>query len=209
MGNSRLRAPQQAAYEKLTSFAPSSNEHNREVGIVLPVGCGKSGCITITPIVFHATRTLVVAPNVKIAKQLHNDFDPSRPDMFFQKCQILSARVNGPPYPEPVEIRGLTTNRADLDEADVVVTNIHQLQGAQNRWILQLPSDYFDLIVFDEGHHNIAESWSILKGKFPSARIVNYSATPLRADGIWRAARRYTETAGRGLGRSLPRRACG
>ena len=179
MGNSRLRAPQQAAYEKLTSFAPSSNEHNREVGIVLPVGCGKSGCITITPFAFHATRTLVVAPNVKIAKQLYNDFDPSRPAMFFQKCQILS----GPPYPEPVEIRGLTTNREDLDEADVVVTNIHQLQGAQNRWIQQLPSDYFDLIVFDEGHHNIAESWSILKGKFPRARIVNYSATPLRADG--------------------------
>ena len=179
MGNSRLRAPQQAAYEKLSSFAPSSNEHNREVGIVLPVGCGKSGCITITPFAFHANRTLVVAPNVKIAKQLHNDFDPSHPDMFFQKCQVL----DGPPYPEPVEIRGLTTNRADIDEADVVVTNIQQLQGAQNRWIQQLPSDYFDLIVFDEGHHNIAESWSLLKGKFPNARIVNYSATPLRADG--------------------------
>ena len=179
IGNSRLRAPQQAAYEKLSSFAPSSTEHNREVGIVLPVGCGKSGCITITPFAFHATRTLVVAPNVKIAKQLHNDFDPSRPDMFFHKCQIL----NGPPYPEPVEIRGLTTNRTDLDEADVVVTNIQQLQGAKNRWMQQLPSGYFDLIVFDEGHHNIAESWSLLKGKFPSARIVNYSATPLRADG--------------------------
>ena len=179
MGNSRLRAPQQAAYEKLSSFAPSSNEHNREVGIVLPVGCGKSGCITITPFAFHANRTLVVAPNVKIAKQLHNDFDPSHPDMFFQKCQVL----DGPPYPEPVEIRGLTTNRTDIDEADVVVTNIQQLQGAQNRWIQQLPSDYFDLIVFDEGHHNIAESWSLLKGKFPNARIVNYSATPLRADG--------------------------
>ena len=51
------------------------------------------------------------------------------------------------------------------------------------RWIQQLPSDYLDLIVFDEGHHNIAESWSLLKGKFPNARIVNYSATPLRADG--------------------------
>ena len=99
--------------------------------------------------------------------------------MFFQKCQVL----DGPPYPEPVEIRGLTTNRTDIDEADVVVTNIQQLQGAQNRWIQQLPSDYFDLIVFDEGHHNIAESWSLLKGKFPNARIVNYSATPLRADG--------------------------
>ena len=184
-GNPRLRAPQQRAYEELAVFATCSNDVTREVGIVLPVGCGKSGCITITPFAFRATRTLVVAPNVKIAEQLYDDFDPSRSDMFFQKCHILS----GPPYPEPVEIRGLSTNHTDLIEADVVVTNIHQLQGAHNRWLKKIPSDFFDLIVFDEGHHNIAESWSVLKEKFPKARIVNYSATPLRADGEMMAGR--------------------
>jgi hypothetical protein len=40
--------------------------------------------------------------------------------MFYIKCRVL----DGQPYPEPVEIRGTTTNRADLDEADVVITNI-------------------------------------------------------------------------------------
>jgi hypothetical protein len=65
--------------------------------------------------------------------------------MFYIKCGVL----NGQPYPEPVEIRGTTTNRADLDEADVVVTNIHQLSGAENRWLQDLPEDFFDLILFD------------------------------------------------------------
>jgi hypothetical protein len=83
-----------------------------------------------------------------------------------------------------VEIRGTTTNRADLDEAHVVITNIQQLQGGDaNRWLRQLPSDYFALLLCAEGHHGGADSWMALKAQFPAARIVNFSATPMRADG--------------------------
>jgi hypothetical protein len=127
---------------------------------------------------------LVVAPGIAIAGQLAADFNPSNPAMFYQKCHVLNA-----PYPEPVEIRGTTANRADLDEAQVVITNIQQLQGAENRWLLGLPSDYFDLILFDEGHHSVAESWEALKARFPAARIINFSATPMRADGQVMAGR--------------------
>lgn len=185
LGNLRIRTPQREAYAELAGFAGNPNEQDREVGIVLPVGCGKSGCITIAPFAFRATRTLVVAPSVKIAEQLHDDFDPARPDMFYIKCGVL----NGQPYPEPAEIRGRTTNRADLEDADVVLTNIQQLQGEENRWLQNLPGDFFDLILFDEGHHNVAQSWNTLKYKFPAARIVNFSATPLRADGQLMAGR--------------------
>jgi superfamily II DNA or RNA helicase len=176
--NDLIRSPQREAYEHLASFAGESTGE-REVGIVLPVGCGKSGCIAITPFAFRATRTLVVAPSVPIATQLRDDFDPANADMFYVKCRVL----DGGPFPEPVEIRGTSTNVGDLDEADVVITNIHQLQGASNRWLEALPADFFDLILFDEGHHNVAESWQTLRTKFPNARIVNFSATPTRADG--------------------------
>ena len=71
----------------------------------------------------------------------------------------------------------------------MVVTNIHQLQGEENRWLQNLPDDFFDLILFDEGHHNVAQSWKTLKDKCPTARIVNFSATPLRADGQLMAGR--------------------
>ena len=184
-GNPRLRTPQREAYAELERFARDPDEQAREVGIVLPVGCGKSGCITIAPFAFRATRTLVVAPGVNIAQQLHDDFDPAHPDMFYVKCGVL----NGQPFPEPAEIRGATTNRADLEEADVVLTNIQQLRGDENRWLQNLPDDFFDLILFDEGHHNVAQSWTTLKDKFPLARVVNFSATPLRADGQLMAGR--------------------
>lgn len=185
IGNERIRTPQQEAYAELLKFADDVNAQEREIGIVLPVGCGKSGCITLTPFAFKAMRTLVAAPGVKIAGQLQNDFDPARPDMFYIKCDVL----RGQPYPEPVEIRGATTNAVDLEEADVIITNIQQLQGPGNRWLELLPNDFFDLILFDEGHHNVAASWEALRTKFPNAKIVNFSATPTRADGQLMAGR--------------------
>ncbi|WP_338115201.1 DEAD/DEAH box helicase [Paenibacillus ehimensis] len=157
----------------------SQESSERESSIILPVGCGKSGLITLTPFAVKSKKTLVIAPGLHIASQLYKDFDPSLESMFYSKCLVL----DGAPYPEPAEIRGNTTNRSDLDEAEVVITNIQQLQGANNRWLSSLPSDFFDLILVDEAHHNVAESWNMLRRTFPEARIVNYSATPRRADG--------------------------
>ena len=177
--NERIRTPQKGVFLALNEVFGAGGEE-REFAVILPVGCGKSGSITISPFAFRSRRTLVVAPGVAIAQQLASDFDPSNPNMFYQKCAVLA----GAPYPEPVEIRGTTTNRADLDEAHVVITNIQQLQGGDsNRWLRQLPADYFDLILVDEGHHGVAESWQALKAQFPEAQIVNFSATPMRADG--------------------------
>lgn len=175
--NSKIREPQIESYKNILShFSKLSFE--REVGIVLPVGCGKSGAIGLTPFALKAKRALVIAPNLAIAEQLYKDFTYSRPDTFYKKCEVLIDD-----FPEPAEIRGKTVNKADLIEADVVVTNIQQLQGDDNRWLNNLESDFFDLIIFDEAHHNVAETWQNLKDHFPQANIVNFSATPLRADG--------------------------
>lgn len=182
--NLLLRTPQRESFVALQELA-GTDLTEREVGIVLPVGCGKSGCIALAPFAFGSYRCLVIAPGVRIADQLHRDFDPTQPGMFYLRTRVLLQA----PYPEPVQIRGTTTNRGDLDEADVVVTNIQQLQGDDNRWLESLPDDYFDLILFDEGHHSVAATWDALKQKFPRARIINFSATPLRADGQRMAGR--------------------
>src|ERR1039457_6493715 len=94
--NDRIRTPQREAYAELANFAANPDEQEREIGIVLPVGCGKSGCIALTPFAFKAKRSLVVAPGLNIAKQLHDDFDPALPDMFYIKCNVIT----GEPYPE-------------------------------------------------------------------------------------------------------------
>ena len=183
-GNLQLRIPQREGYDAIRGHFEERTDE-REVGIVLPVGCGKSGLITLAPFAVGSKRTLVVAPGVRIAAQLVSDFDPTDADMFYRKCQVL----DGTAFPEPAEIRGDASNRGDLAAADVVITNIQQLQGTGNRWLITLPNDFFDLILVDEGHHNVAESWNLLRQRFPTARIVSFSATPVRADGQLMAGR--------------------
>lgn len=182
--NLQLREPQKEGFHEIEQHYKLRPEE-REVGLVLPVGCGKSGLITIAPFATRASRALVIAPGVRIAKQLYDDFSHSNSSMFYKKCEVLQ----GPPYPELAEMRGTQANRDDLDHADVVVTNIQQIQGRDNQWLISLPDNYFDLILFDEAHHNVAESWDVLRTKFPNARIVNFSATPTRADGALMSGR--------------------
>ena len=71
----------------------------------------------------------------------------------------------------------------DIQHCDLAVANIHQIAGEDNRWLDGLGQDFFDLILVDEAHHNPAASWQQVKQRFPAARIVNFSATPSRADG--------------------------
>lgn len=176
--NESLREPQRLAYRSIQDH-DFDGPMAREVGIVLPVGCGKSGLLALAPFALKSRRTLLVAPNLNIADQLVKDLTPSNPKHFYSKRNVLTAA----PFPEPAEIRGAKTNVSDLDDADIVVTNIQQLQRENNKWLDGLSSDFFDLILFDEAHHNVAASWETIRTKFPQARIINVSATPARADG--------------------------
>lgn len=75
------------------------------------------------PLCFSVKESTSHSSRVSIASQLLRDFEPLT--SFYKKCSILK----GNEFPEPVEIRGKATNLSDLDESDVVVTNIQQLQG--------------------------------------------------------------------------------
>ena len=174
-----LRIPQYEGYQELQNHFRDPMAES-EVAVILPVGCGKSGLISIAPFAIRAHRVLVVAPYVKLAEQLYETFDPTQGEKCFYVAHSI---LEGSSFPEPVPIRGASTNLTDLEEADVAITNIDQLQGEDNRWLDALPADFFDLILFDEGHHAVARSWEVLKLTFPQARVVNLSATPRRADG--------------------------
>ncbi|MFN4050387.1 MAG: DEAD/DEAH box helicase family protein, partial [Acinetobacter pittii] len=111
--NPKLREPQINSYLSLKDFYENHFQAttNKEVGIVLPVGCGKSGCITLTPFAFKSKRSLVIAPGVSIANQLLENFEPLT--SFYKKCSVLK----GNEFPEPVEIRSKDTNLSDLEES--------------------------------------------------------------------------------------------
>src|SRR5664280_2044872 len=174
-GNERLRLPQADGHQTAADFfAAGSQTHAVEQ---IPVGCGKTGLITLLPFGIARGRVLVVAPNVTIRGQLADAFDVTNPDCFYRTAGVL-ADLSGGPF---VAVLDVEANRSDLDEAHVAVTNIHQLANA-DRWLNRLPHDYFDMIIIDEGHHNAAPSWQQVFSHFPQARVISLTATPFRAD---------------------------
>jgi superfamily II DNA or RNA helicase len=177
--NQRLRIPQREGWTHIHDYFQRPDAA-REVGIVLPVGSGKSGLIAITPYALAARRVLVIAPGTRIRGQLGNDLRSNSPTNFYERCAILQ------PHEEFPETTLIATGRVNLDDirhCDIAVANIQQIAGEENRWLDDLGQDFFDLILVDEAHHNTAASWQQVKQRFPTARIVNFSATPSRADG--------------------------
>ncbi|WP_197167931.1 DEAD/DEAH box helicase family protein [Neorhodopirellula pilleata] len=62
-------------------------------------------------------------------------------------------------------------NHHDCDNAHIVVGNIQQFAGENNRWYEQFDPDYFRMILVDEGHHNVADTWQRLFEYFGSAKL--------------------------------------
>ena len=178
-GNMRLRIPQRHGWEAIRDHFRQSGS-SREVGIVLPVGCGKSGLIAISPYAVGSARALVIAPGTRIRTQLGNDLRANSATNFYDRCGVITGDQD---FPETAVVESGRVSIDDIQHADMSVSNIQQIAGVENRWLDQLPENFFDLILVDEGHHNTAESWQQVKRRFPSARIVNFSATPSRADG--------------------------
>jgi superfamily II DNA or RNA helicase len=178
-GNGGLRVPQVEGWTEIRRHfgQPAAP---REVGIVLPVGCGKSGLIAITPFALNARHVLVIAPGLRIRKQLGDDLKASSATNFYERTGVLRA---GQVFPEAAVVTSGRINVDDFRNSDFAVANIHQIAGDENQWLDQLDANFFDLILVDEAHHNPAVSWQQVKARFPQARIVNYSATPTRADG--------------------------
>lgn len=177
--NPNLREPQREAWTHIRDHYAAPNSERR-VGIVLPVGCGKSGLIAITPYAIQARRVLVIAPGTRIRDQLGGDMKSSSPHNFYERCAILNADT---PFPDAVIVASGTVNHDDIANADIVIANIQQIAGDENRWLDEFDNDFFDLILVDEAHHNAAISWQQVFDRFPHARIVNFSATPARSDG--------------------------
>jgi len=178
--NTSLRVPQREGFAHILAHY-GQQDAAREIGIVLPVGCGKSGLIAITPFAVGARRVLVIAPGVRIREQLSDDLKASSETNFYARARVLG---DADTFPDAAVVESGRINLDDLQHSDFAVANIQQVAGGEeNRWLGQLPQDFFDLILVDEGHHNTAASWQQVKERFPNARIVNYSATPTRADG--------------------------
>ncbi|MEJ1966508.1 MAG: DEAD/DEAH box helicase family protein [Gammaproteobacteria bacterium] len=175
--NPKLREPQRAAHVEVRRHF----EQKRDAAIIqIPVGCGKTGLIATLPFQIADGRVLVIAPNTTIRKGIADALEIGNPKFFLGKANVLQSFTNGPFI---AVLDGPNANIHDCTESQYVITNIQQLASSADRWLPQFPPNFFDMILVDEGHHNVAESWRKVFERFPEAKVVSLTATPFRSDG--------------------------
>lgn len=174
-GNQSLREPQMDGYFAIREHFNGSDE---PCYVQLPVGCGKTGLMGLAPFGIAKGRVLIIAPNLTIRENIWRELNISDPNCFYSKRGILVPRDG--PYLSKLKTGA---NIHDCDAAHIVIANIQQFSGARNRWYEALQTDFFDMILVDEGHHNVAETWTRLFTYFEKAKIISFTATPMRSDG--------------------------
>ncbi|MCD6404682.1 MAG: DEAD/DEAH box helicase family protein, partial [Planctomycetes bacterium] len=176
-GNSDLRDPQVEGWFRTRQHFRNSSEH---AILQIPVGCGKTGLMALLPFGIAQGRVLVIAPNLEIRRGISTAFDIAGRDCFWASTRVLTD-VNHGPYTAVLD--GQDANIHDCENSHIVVTNIQQLASSADRWLPAFSEDFFDLIMVDEGHHNVARSWERVFERFPNAKVVSLTATPFRGDG--------------------------
>lgn len=175
--NSLLREPQRLAHKAVREHF---TEKRNPAIIQIPVGCGKTGIIATLPFGISQGRVLVIAPNKVIRTGIAEALEIGNAKFFLGKTKVLSSFADGP---FTAILDGPNANIHDCSESHYVVTNIQQLASSADRWLPQFPPQFFDMIMVDEGHHNVADSWRKVFERFPDAKVVSLTATPFRSDG--------------------------
>lgn len=173
--NSSLRHPQQEGY---TAVVQHFEEKSTPCYVQLPVGCGKTGLMGLTPFGLSEGRVLIVAPNLTIRDNIVRELNISDTNNFYMKRGVFVPQDG--PYLSELKTGA---NHHDCDNAHIVVGNIQQFAGDNNRWYEHFGRDYFRMILVDEGHHNVADTWQRLFEYFENAKVASFTATPMRSDG--------------------------
>ena len=160
-GNRSLREPQVEGHAAAVDFVESHSDTGYKYWQI-PVGCGKTGLISILPFGIARGRVLVIAPGLTIRDQIADAVDATNPAGFYRTAGVLTDLSEGP-FRATLDA---DANVSDAEDAHIVVTNIHQLAERNAvRWLANFREDFFDLILVDEGHHNAAPSWqNVLTG---------------------------------------------
>ncbi len=179
VGNQKLRKPQMEFFEAVKDWYSQTGEYAREVSVILPTGAGKTGCMAIAPYAVKNQRTLIVVPSLSISDQVYARLSGMATGNFYIDRDILTTED----LPNVISWKaGAVPQITKMQGADIIVTNVHQLMS-KTAGLERIPQDFYDLVLFDESHHNVARSWRKIREHFRTSKIINFSATPERTDG--------------------------
>lgn len=130
--------------------------------IVLPTGAGKTnvGAAIVRAAAAKGGRTLWLAHRTELLDQAQERIARAAPDLRIGREQAERRAGN----------------------AQIVIASVATMsrQTRLDRW----PRDSFALIITDECHHSMAASYTRIYEHFGSARLLGFTATPDRSDGL-------------------------
>ena len=164
-GNRSLRDPQAEGHAAAVEYFAGGGHRAVEQ---IPVGCGKTGLISILPLGIARGRVLVIAPNLTIRDQIAAAVDVTNPGCFYRSAGVLAdlSQRAVPVGAERRRERPRRRGRAHRRDQHPAARRAQRTAGCEH-----FPADFFDLILVDEGHHNAAPSWQNVFERFPDARV--------------------------------------
>lgn len=154
--------------ECLEAVAKAHGSGMDRPAVVLPTGTGK------TVIFSHLAQRNVGGGRGRVLILVHRD---ELADQAMDKIRSLAPHLSV----------GKVKAKDDETGADVVVASVQTVSRA-NRLAALVGSQNlaapFGLVIHDEAHHSVAESWRRISAAFPDARHVGFTATLARGDGV-------------------------
>lgn len=173
-----FRPPQIGALHALEAHWTVSDQ---VATVVMPTGTGKTDTMIAAALTSSAERLLVIVPSDVLRTQIASAF---------QKLGMLKgSRVVPAETENPIValIRGRleTADQVDavFDQANVVVTTMASASGAPEEVQARMAERSSHLFV-DEAHHIAAKTWRAFRSHFDRSRVVQFTATPFRNDGL-------------------------
>lgn len=174
--NSKLRDPQIEAYIKIREYFEENP--SGEALVVLPTGTGKSGLIAIAPYGVSQNRVLVITPGLVTKQSVVKTLHPMEENFWLNLDVIFDPKDM--PVVEEYEADMLDSS---LEKCNFVIANVHKLYKDKNSSLLnRVPQDFFDLIIIDEAHHSVANTWKNALDYFSEAKKLHLTGTPFRGD---------------------------
>lgn len=189
--DSKKKALRGCQYEAITELENSFRSGQNRALIVLATGAGKTytACMAAYRLLAYTPmkRILFLVDRNNLGKQAEGEFG------------MFRLTENGDPFNTIYTVNRLKSNRIPSD-SNVVISTIQRLFSlltgqeisdnddddedpatgeVELTGNLQLPPDFFDLIIIDECHRSIYGNWRRVLEYFNTARLIGLTATPV------------------------------
>lgn len=148
--------------------------------VVMPTGTGKTETMIMTIANERINKTVIVVPSNLLRKQTVNKL------CTFGVLKEIGVVDEKSISPTVVLLKSAPKSEEEfnelLDNSNVIVVTmslVNRLDKEQCKKIV----DFANLLIVDEAHHIMANSWMCFKEQFSKKRILQFTATPFRNDG--------------------------